>query len=177
MPKIIGKFDPVTNRTFDEAEQHYVGVHTQFARRMFRDHAPTVSRYAINRALRQYSVAGQFNQKPRAWRLVICHVDAEELLPERMLPLIWRDHTNTQKGIRACMVEEQVVADRLNGQTSTVKFLVEHDRQPGQSVEQADAFYDGRYLPAITPLLRDALGFRLFVSNRVKEEADVADSE
>jgi hypothetical protein len=176
VPKVIGKFDPVSNRTFEEAERHYMEVHTQFARKMFRDHGPTVERYVINRAMRQYSVAGHFDQKPRAWRWVINHL-GDEFLPERMLPLIWRDHTNVLKNIRACQVEETIVASRLNGQTSTVKFLVEHDRRAGQSVEEAKEFYEGQFLPTLTPLLEDALGFRLFGSNAVQAEAETEDSE
>lgn len=177
MGKIITKFDPVTNRTFEEAEEHYLRVHTEFARKMFREHGPTVTTYVINRAMREYSVAGAFNQKPRAWRWVVNQLGGDEFLPEHMVPLIWRDHRNTLKNIRSCTVAERVVADRLSGQTALQKFLVEYDRAPGQSPEEADRLYEADYLPLLTRLLDGAFGFRRFVSNRVLEEADVAPLE
>jgi hypothetical protein len=36
--KTIGTVHPVTNRTPEEADEHCVRVHTQFARRLYRDH-------------------------------------------------------------------------------------------------------------------------------------------
>jgi hypothetical protein len=177
LAKLITKFDPVTNRTPEEAEDHYMRVHTQFARRMFRDHTPNVTLYVINRAVREYSISGYFNQKPRSWRWVVSEFTGGDLLPAHVGPLLWRDHGNTLKNLQLCPVEEQVMADRRNGQTALVKILVQHDRKPDQSPDDAAEFYEQRYLPVLQPMLEDAFGFRLFVSNKVIEEADVEPSE
>jgi hypothetical protein len=174
--KVIGHFNPVSNRTLEEAEEHYVRIHTVFARGMFREHAPALSQYVINRAIAMYDVTGTFQQKPRAWRWVFMEFEGESWLPEWAAPLLWRDHTNTLKDSRSGHVEATELLNRLNGQTATASYLFEYERGEVPA-EEADEYYVNDHLPRLNEYLEDAFGIRKVVSNRVLNQWTTAPME
>lgn len=172
MAKRFNRFDPVSKRTFDEAERHYVEIHHRYAREMYRYGGPAVQKYITNRALRQYDVNGEFDQSPTAWRWVIHEeIDgleaANEWLPEWARDMIWRDHLNCIRNIRVREVEPDVDIDRRSGQMTFVKYVFEYHRRGDTGLEACESYYQSEHLPTLERALAEAFGFRRFVSNRV----------
>lgn len=180
--KRIDRFDPVTTQPLEESERHYVEVHHPFARSIFRRDDSRVYQYVANRAVRQYDVNGGFDQRPDAWRFVIEEVDddiqtANEWLPAWVQQSVWRDHTNCIRNIQAFDVNAEEVLDRRSGQMVFVKYLFEYDRPADVTADELDEHYSTNHLPALRERLRDAFGFRLFVTNRVLRQVAADDLE
>jgi hypothetical protein len=184
LQKRIGQFDPARDDRA-AAERHYEEVHTLFARRMFRDEAPRVARYATNLALRQYDVGGGFRQQPAAWRWVVTKVAARLLegeggrdstgwLPLDYQQLIWRDHLSCVKNLRSCEVLEEVLATHPAAVPSSVKYLFVVEQGEGVDASSAAAHYRDVHLPALRSLLGRAFGLRLAMTNAVEHQLAVA---
>lgn len=175
--KRIDRFDPVRSRTFEEAERHYVEIHHRFAREMYRRDDSVVLQYIANRALRQYDVNGNFGQTPKAWRYVIQEVSeglhqANSFISEWAREIIWRDHLNCIRNIKAYDVEAETILDRRSGQMSFAKYVFEYHRKDDVSIEDCDRYYTGEHLPALRECLDKAYGVRLMITNRVLREAE-----
>jgi hypothetical protein len=178
--KRISRLNPAQSVGRESAERHYTTVHYPFARRLLREHGTKVRRYATNRADRQYSIAGRFDEEPTAWRFVLLDVDddldgAVGYLPRWAQPLIWQDHAKCIEGMAAWEVEPGVIVDTRSGQLSSAKFLFLYD---GGSSEEELADRRNRYLDAHVPsmkkLVGDTDGLRLYVSNLVVRAAETS---
>lgn len=178
--KRMSRFLPTTLRPLAEADEHYVMVHHRFAMRMFREHAPTVTRYATNHAVAQLDLAATFRKRPTdAWRFVLLEFAApdsdedaggKEWLPSWAERAIVNDHTNFLRDVRPFEVTPSTAADRRTGQTSLAKYLVEVE-DTGAGVAAADAA-----LAEIRSAFAgaDAFGLRLHITNDVVREARMA---
>jgi hypothetical protein len=177
MIKQISRFDPVQNRTFEEAERHYLDVHTYWARRTFRHEVPSVSRYSIGRAYREYAVTRQFTAKPRVWRYTFVEFDGDDWLSPSFSEPMGRDHTNTLRDIKMCEVDPKVIVDQTSKQLSSQKYLIEGEVGPEMSVEESRRYYEDTYLPTITDALADSFGLRMWITNPVTMESTTVDLE
>jgi hypothetical protein len=170
--KVIGRFDPTPSRTAEECERHYTRVHVRMAQDLLRP-MPTLLSYYTNRAVAQADVNGEWNKRPRAWRFVVLRFTPGETLaftPEQT-ETVAQDHVNCLYRLRSCEVEETVLLDRLAGQLTLSKFVIEADRRP--SVEPGDAWgvftaLAERALAA----MHDAFGARRLILNRVLNEVE-----
>lgn len=176
--KRISRFQPPVAVGRDRAERHYADVHHPFARRLFREHGDLLTRYVANRADRQHSLRGRFEEEPTAWRFVITEVDddvpdASAWLPAWAQPLIWDDHRKCIASIEAWEVDETVVVDQRCGQVSMVKqlFLYAAADTSGGGVER----YLAEHVPALAELFAQAFGARLYLSNVVRRQAATSD--
>jgi hypothetical protein len=179
--KRISCINPPAGVGRDRAERHYMTVHHPFSRRLLRDHAPRIQRYAVNRADQQYSLSGLFDEEPTAWRFVILEVDDDPVdavghLPPWVQPLIWGDHAKCAERMSAWEVEAETMVDHRGGQMSSAKFLFLIGA--GDSDEETDRrrrYYLGDFRPALTELVARAFGSRLYISNVVQRQAETSD--
>lgn len=168
--KSIARFDPVTTHPVEESERHYREVHFPWAQRMLRER-PQVLTYHTNRVLRQYDLRAAWNQRPTAWRFVLLTFEPGRglELDGDTAELIARDHPNCLRNLRSCPVEETLLLDRRCGQTSLQKYLVELDRAPGVTADEADHRLDV-LVDGLLGHLDRAFGARLVRRNRVLGE-------
>jgi hypothetical protein len=170
MSKSISRFEPTPSRTQEECERHYTQVHVPMAQNLLRPMAGLRS-YHIDRALAQADVSGGWAQRPRAWRFVVLRFDPGESLsfsPDQN-EMVAQDHVNCLYRLRHCDVEEDMLLDRLDGQLSLAKFMIEADRSPTADAAAAwDAFTElaGR----VRATMSNALGARRLILNRVLTE-------
>lgn len=129
LDKTVSSFNPVSSRTPEECDRHYLEVHSRWARNLLRDRSHVIS-YHIDRAVAAYDVRGGFGQRPDAWRWVILR-----LMPGARLGLsaaeqeqVVQDHRNFLRDLRSFRVDERVVVDELRGQTALVKYLFDFER-------------------------------------------------
>lgn len=189
--KRMSRFLPTALRPRGEADEHYETVHHRFAMRMFRDHAPTVTRYATNHATAQYDLASTFRLPPGdAWRFIVLEFgdpaadaggDADgpassgsggkEWLPAWAEHAIVTDHTNFLREVRPFEVTPSVAADRRSGQTSLAKYLVEVEDTGAGAGAAADVLASVR--EAFADAAPDAFGLRLHIANDVVREAEM----
>ena len=180
--KRMSRFLPTTLRPLAEADEHYVMVHHRFAMRMFREHAPTVTRYATNHAVAQFDLAATFRRRPTdAWRFIVLEFDppeageaigGKEWLPSWAERAIVTDHTNFLREVRPFEVTPSIAADRRTGQTSLAKYLVEvEDTGAGEAAAGA-ALAEVR--SAFAGAAAEAFGLRLHITNDVVREATMA---
>lgn len=159
------------------ADHHYEELHHRFATRMFREHAPSVSRYATNHAVARRDLGGGFGAAPTSWRFVILEfadTDAssgsggKEWLPPWAEATIVDDHTNFLREVRPFEVEPLVVVDRRGGQLSTAKLLLEVEAD-----DPADTAPARSALDDLSDAIAEASGFgvRLVTRNDVVREA------
>jgi hypothetical protein len=134
---------------------------------------PSLLSYHTNRAVAQADVNGTWKQRPRAWRFVVLRFLPGETLafsPEQN-EMVAHDHVNCLYRLRSCEVEEEVLLDRLDGQLTLAKFILEAERQP--SVDADDAWPPFAALASRTlGAMRDAFGARRLIVNRVVNEVD-----
>jgi hypothetical protein len=172
MGKSISRFDPTPSRTPEECERHYTEVHVPMAQNLLRPMAGLRS-YHVDRALAQLDVSGGWRQRPRAWRFVVLRfADGETLAftPEQN-EMVAQDHVNCLYRLRHSDVEETVVLDKLDGQLSLAKFMIEADRSPGADAAAAwDVFTN--LADRVRAIMKDALGARRLIVNRVLGELD-----
>jgi hypothetical protein len=179
--KRMSRFLPTTSRPRAEADEHYVMVHHRFAMRMFRDHAPTVTRYATNHAVAQFDLAATFRQRPAdAWRFIVLEFGApaedgsggKEWLPSWAERAIVTDHTNFLREVRPFEVTPAIAADRRSGQTSLAKYLVEVEDTGAGPAAATEALTEVR--SAFAAAADGAFGLRLHITNDVVREAEMA---
>ncbi|MFD7407818.1 hypothetical protein ACFV7R_35335 [Streptomyces sp. NPDC059866] len=130
--KTVSHFLPLSTVTADEADRHYLAVHTRFARHFLREMDQVVS-YHIARAVAEYDLAGGWEQRPRAFRFIVMRfLPGRGLeLPDRLRELVVEDHRNFLRDLRPFRVREEVVLDRMSGQTALEKYVFELDRPDG----------------------------------------------
>ncbi len=169
--KSFARFLPLTSRTREECERHYVDVHFAFARRMLAAQ-PNLITYHTGVAVAEYDIAGGWSQYPRAWRFVMLRLragQAREASPE-IAELIAQDHRNCLRDLRSCKVSEDVVLDRRSGQTVLVKYLFEFDRHPDTPADVAASAFRV-IVDAVVAAADSAQGLRLVVANDVLSES------
>jgi hypothetical protein len=174
MGKVIGRFDPTPSRTPEECERHYTEVHTHMAQELLRPMASLLS-YHTNRAVAQADVNGTWKQRPRAWRFNMLRFLPGETLafnPEQN-EMVAHDHVNCLYRLRSCEVEEEVLLDRLDGQLTLSKFILEAERQPSVDAEQAWPRF-AELASRMLGVMRDAFGARRLIVNRVLNEVECA---
>ncbi len=170
MGKVIGRFDPTPSRSPEECERHYTQVHVRMAQDLLRP-MPALLSYYTNRAVAQADVNGGWSQRPRAWRFVVLRFIPGETLaftPDQN-EMVAQDHVNCLYRLRSCEVEETVLLDRLGGQLTLSKFMIEADRHPSVDPEDAwDVFT--AVAEGTLVAMRDAFGARRLIVNRVLNE-------
>ena len=180
LKKKISRLAPAGDR--DESERHYMVVHHTFARDQFRRVATDVIGYHANRAVGQFDLNGRFRERPDAWRFVVTRWESRDshtvgFMNETLRNLFYADRPNCIGSVAACDVEEEVMVDRMTGQTSLVKYLFRYAPQQFGDRETFDSYYRSKHLPALLEALATTAGVRLFVTNRVLREAELADRE
>jgi hypothetical protein len=174
MGKVIGRFDPTPSRTPEECERHYTQIHIRMAQDLLRP-MPSLLSYHTSRAVAQADVNGGWSQRPRAWRFVVLRFTPGETLAftAEENEMVAQDHVNCLYRLRSCEVEESVRLDRLEGQLTLSKFMIEADRHP--LVDSADAWEAFSALAERTAAaMRDAFGARRLILNRVLNEVECA---
>jgi hypothetical protein len=170
--KSLGRFDPTPSRTPDECERHYTQVHVRMAQDLLRPMASLLS-YHTNRAVAQADVTGGWNQRPRAWRFVVLRFTPGATLsftPEQN-EMVAQDHVNCLYRLRQGDVEEAVLIDRVGGQRSLSKFMIEADRAVGVSHESAwEAF--SALADRVLGVMDGAFGARQLILNRMLNEVE-----
>jgi len=168
--KTISQFLPLSSISWNEADRHYRRVHTKFARRVLRGMDHVVS-YHINRAEAEYDLNGQWRQRPRAFRFVVLRFEPGRSLefPPKVSNLIVEDHRVFLRDLRGFGVREQVVLNRLNGQTALRKYLFEFERPAGMSSAEGVAQLD-QLVREVGALVDTAFGLRVVLANSVLYE-------
>ena len=170
--KSIAQFQPLAGLDPASADRHYRRVHTPFARRTLRE-MPHVLAYHTNRARAELDLAGGWAQRPRAYRFVILRFQAGRALefPPEIRAEIAEDHRNFLREFRGFAVDEDVVVDRLSGQTALVKYLAEYERaEAGDAAPAVDRLRAG--LVDLVAQGREQFGLRQLLVNRVRAEAE-----
>jgi hypothetical protein len=170
--KVIGRFDPTPSRAPDECERHYTEVHVRMAQDLLRP-MPSLLSYYTDRAVAQADVNGGWKQRPRAWRFVVLRFAPGETLAftAEQNEMVAQDHVNCLCRLRSCEVQETVVLDRLAGQLTVAKFMIEADRHATVDPDEAWAAFTAlaeRTLAA----MQDAFGARRLIVNRVVNEVE-----
>jgi hypothetical protein len=172
--KIVWRGLPVPTRARELAEAHYVEVHVPLSRR-FLLLDPAQVAYSTLRARRQLDIAGGFYDATKAWRFIVFledpSVPAREPTPaqRRLRRLLTDDNPLVIGESIRCEVEEEVLVDRLSGQTSFVKALLEFDRHPGRSPAESEAELR-RFADELADRARASPGTRLLVANWARRQ-------
>lgn len=180
LKKKISRLLPAGDRA--ESERHYMAVHHTFARDRFRQITEDVIGYHANRAIGQFDLNGRFQERPDAWRFVVTRWESRDentvgFMDESLRNLFYADRPKCIGSVAACDVEEEVMVDHMTGQTSLVKYLFRY--APAQFGDQKvfESYYRGTHLPALLEAIEAIPGLRLFITNRVLREAELADRE
>lgn len=170
LAKTISEFQPLAASTRAEADRYYREVHSRFARGFLREMA-SVRSYHTGLAVASYDVAGGWAAPPRAFRYVVLRYDPGTELPwtPELRERITQDHRVFLRELRGFAVDEEVLLDRLSGQTALVKYQFEHDRVPGEPVEAGAARWRSQ-LDRLAELAGDAFGLRLLLADHVLHE-------
>jgi hypothetical protein len=170
LDKTVSHFLPLSVVTAEEADRHYERVHTRFARQLLRQRAHVVS-YHTARAVAQYDAAGGWAQRPRAFRFIVLRfLPGRGLeLPDESRAAIVEDHRAFLRELRPFRVREEVLLDRLRGQTALEKYVFELDRPEGASREGAGAHLRAR-LRTLTDEAATAFGLRQLLVDHVLSE-------
>ncbi|MFB7222743.1 hypothetical protein [Streptomyces sp. NPDC056227] len=174
MDKTVSQFLPLSTVTADEADQYYLQVHTRFARHFLREMGQVVS-YHINRAVAEYELGGGWARRPHAFRFIVMRfLPGRGLeLPEELRELIVQDHRNFLRDLRPYRVREEVVLDRLNGQTALEKYVFELDRPDGADAEEAAAHLREQ-MAVLAEEASYAFGIRQILVDHVESEGATA---
>lgn len=169
MSKSISQFLPLTGQSREDADRHYRRAHTRFARAQLRT-MPHVLTYHTNRAEAEYDIAGGWSQRPRAFRFVILRFAPGRSLdfPPDVRERVAQDHRLFLRELRGFAVEEEVLVDRLSGQTALVKYLFEYERPCGSLPPDFHPVLDA--LAVTVREQSDAFGLRQVLLNRVRAE-------
>lgn len=169
--KRIAHFLPLAALPAEESDRHYREVHTPFARRLLREAEQVVS-YHTAKVTAELDLAGGWRQRPRAFRFIVMRfLPGRSLeLPEDVHERIVQDHRSCLRELRSFAVSEQVLVDRLRGQTSLVKYVLELDRRADTSPADADRHLAER-LAGLAEQVDRAFGLRQVLVDRVEGEA------
>jgi hypothetical protein len=168
--KTISQFQPLAASTRAECDRYYREVHTRFARGFLRE-MPHVRSYHVGLAEAAYDVAGGWAAPPRTFRYITLRFDPGttlEMGPD-LRERIVEDHRVFLRELRAFSVDEEVLVDRLHGQTSLVKYQFEYDRRPGEPAATGAARLSEQ-LDRLVPLADEAFGLRLLLADHVRFE-------
>ena len=174
MGKVIGRFDPTPSRTPEECERHYTQVHVHMAQDLLRP-MPSLVSYYTDRAVAQADVNGGWAQRPQAWRFVVLRFAPGETLaftPEQN-EMVAQDHVNCLYRLRSCEVQETVLLDRLDGQLTLCKFMIEADRDPSVDPDEAWGAFTALAQRTLAAM-QQAFGARRLLLNRVVNEVECA---
>jgi hypothetical protein len=172
LAKTISHFQPLAASTRAACDRYYREVHTRFARGFLR-RMPNVRSYHVGLAEAGFDVAGGWAAPPWTFRYVVLRFDPGsglDLAPE-LRERITEDHRIFLRELRGFSVEEEVLVDRLHGQTALVKYQFEYDRRPGEPAEAGVARLRAQ-LDRLRPLAVDAFGLRLLVVDHVRFETN-----
>jgi len=167
LAKTISQFQPLAASTRAECDRYYRQVHTRFARGFLREMAHVRS-YHVGLAESSYDVAGGWGAPPRTFRYVVLRFDpgAGLAMSPGLRERIAHDHRVFLRELRGFAVEEEVLVDRLRGQTSLVKYQFEYDRRPGEPPAAGVARLREQ-LDRLVPLTEEAFGLRLLLADHV----------
>jgi len=167
LAKTISQFQPLAASTPAECDRYYRDVHTRFARRFLRA-MPNVRSYHVGLAESSYDVAGGWAAPPVTFRYVVLRFDPGTGLSvsPQLRERITEDHRVFLRELRGFSVQEEVLFDRLQGQTSLVKYQFEYDRRPGEPAD-AGATRLEEQLDRLAALADEAFGLRLLVVDHV----------
>lgn len=171
--KSISQFLPLARLSADEADRHYLAVHSRFARTLLRS-MPHVVSYHTNRAEAEFDLNGRWRQRPRAFRFVVLRFRPGRSLefPDDVRELIVQDHRQFLRELRGFRVIEDVVLDRLSGQTALQKYLFEFE-QPDEDPPELAAAHLDELVDVLLAQAPDAFGLRQILVNRVTSEGAV----
>lgn len=169
--KTFSTFSPLAAQPVEESDRHYREVHSPFARRFLREMEQVVS-YHTARATAELDLAGGWRQRPRAFRYITMRfLPGRSLeLPEELHERIVQDHRSCLRDLRSFRVREQVLLDRLSGQTGTSKHVVELERRAGTSPDEGDRYLD-KQLEVLAEQAQGAFGLRQVLVDHVLGEA------
>lgn len=167
LAKTISQFQPLAASTRADCDRYYREVHTRFARGFLRE-MPHVRSYHVGLAESSYDVAGGWAAPPLTFRYVVLRFDAGTGLSmgPALRERITQDHRVFLRELRGFSVEEEIVVDRLSGQTSLVKYQFEYDRPSGEPAATGRARLRAQ-LDRLAPLADDAFGLRLLLVDHV----------
>jgi hypothetical protein len=170
LAKTISQFQPLAASTRADADRYYRDVHSRFARGFLREMAQVRS-YHTGLAVASYDVRGGWAAPPRTFRYVVLRFDPGAALPwtPELRERITQDHRIFLRELRGFAVEEDVLVDRLRGQTALVKYQFEYDRVAGEPAETGAARFRAQ-LDRLVALADDAFGLRLLVADHVRHE-------
>jgi hypothetical protein len=168
--KSIAQFLPLAGQSRAASDRHYRTVHTPYARRVLRE-MPQVLSYHTNRAEAERDLSGGWAQRPRAFRFVILRFLPGRTLgfPPEVRARIAEDHRNFLREYRGFSVDEQVLVDRVAGQTALVKYLIEYERAADASAAECSQRFEAMAVN-LQGAAADAFGLRLVHMNRVLSE-------
>lgn len=174
MDKTVSHFLPLSTVTAEDADRHYLRVHTRFARNLLRGMDHVVS-YHTDRAVAEYDLNGGWAQRPHAFRFVVLRLLPGRGLefPPEVRELIVEDHRRFLRELRPFRVREEVVLDRLSGQTALEKYVFELDRPDGVGPEAARRYLDERVAELVGEAAH-AFGIRQVVVDHVESEGATA---
>jgi hypothetical protein len=172
--KTISQFSPSAAVGRESADRYYREVHSRFARRTLRamEHVLT---YHTAIAAASYDLNSGWNAPPETFRYVTLRFRAGHALgfsPE-VREQVTQDHRRFLRDLRSFGVEEEVRVDRVDGQTTTVKYLFEYDRAPAEDRDTGATRLDEQ-LGRLTTLAEHAFGLRRLVLDRVVSESVAA---
>jgi hypothetical protein len=170
--KSFSTFAPLASQPVEESDRHYREVHAPFARRFLRDMDQVVS-YHTARATAELDLGGGWRQRPRSFRFIVLrYLSGRALeLPEELHEAVVQDHRNCLRDLRAFPVTEQVLLDRLRGQTGVAKHVVQLERRSDTTADEAEA-YLAKQVDVLAEQADAAFGLRQVVVNHVRGEAE-----
>lgn len=169
--KSITRFDELPGLPRTQCDRHYEDIHTRFIRQNFRL-MPQAVTYHPQRAVAQLDPEGGWTPETDAWRYVVSRFDASiDAGPQwrAIIGDIEQDHTRFMSNMRLSVVREEVMVDRLCGQTSLEKYLLEVDADTLTDVGRAQEALR-RFADRAAPTARTAYGIRLLILNEVERE-------
>lgn len=168
--KTISQFLPLAASTPQECDSYYREVHTRFARGFLRA-MPHVLSYHVGLAEAAYDVAGGWRAPARTFRYITLRFEPGTSLamPPDLRERITQDHRVFLRELRGFVVDEEVLVDRLQGQTSLVKYQFEYNRPVGEPTDVGERRLRGQ-LEEVCALADDAFGLRLLLADHVSHE-------
>lgn len=172
--KTFSTFAPLVALPVEESDRHYREVHAPFARGFLREMDQVVS-YHTARATAELDLTGGWRQRPRAFRYIAMRylLGRSLELPEELLERIVQDHRSCLRDLRSFPVREQVLLDRLSGQTGLSKHVVELERRPGTSPDEG-ARYLQKQITVLADQVGDSFGLRQVLVDHVIGEGETA---
>jgi hypothetical protein len=136
--KTVSEFLPAATVTRAEADHHYRTIHTAYARRLLRSMDHVLS-YHVGLAIGERDLLGTWQQAPRAFRFVTLRFRPGTRFapPGDVAEAIVQDHRRFVSHHRSFRVDEEVLLDRLRGQTSLLKYQLAFDRRPETTPDEA----------------------------------------